>query len=113
MNVTTASRHPVSGAIAAVRQPAAATGFALEQHPRNGREWLSGVAGGIEESPAIKMVAGRERHRRVANLADSLFTDATTHVSVDCDRAAIVVLAIATSASATVLIARDRHLRRP
>ena len=53
-------------------------GSPLEQHPRNGREWLSGETGGIEESPAVRMVAFRERHRGVANLADSLFTGAST-----------------------------------
>ena len=29
----------------------------LEQHPRNGREWLAGGAGGIDESPSIKVIA--------------------------------------------------------
>ena len=29
----------------------------LEQHPRNGREWLPGGASGIDESPSIKVIA--------------------------------------------------------
>jgi len=35
----------------------------LEQHPRNGRVWLSRSASGIDESPSIKVIALLSGHR--------------------------------------------------
>src|SRR6266487_3970649 len=54
----------------------------FEQHPRNGREWLSRSARGIDESPSIEVIAFLSRHRNdCGNSGDMYVSNCITMVT--------------------------------
>ncbi len=79
MKVTTATRtvecRRLTGCHVDVRRPARSR---LEQQPRQGREWLAGGAGKIDETRSVKVIACLQaffiRQARALGVADTPFT---------------------------------------